>query len=109
MTETALPYMVAWGRVQEIPQEVIDELLQVRDQAVLLLPDLVAQHAQPARAQAFYERYLRGSIRYTIEPADLEALDIYFRYAFYHAMIADIPAIKFLPDGAPADLPNPQR
>jgi predicted solute-binding protein len=108
-TETPLPYMLAWGRVQEVPQGALDDLLAARDQAVLLLPDHVARHSSAEQANVFYQRYLRGNIRYSMENGDIRALDAFFRYAFYHGAIADIPAIKFLPDGAPADLPAPPK
>jgi chorismate dehydratase len=106
VTETPLPYMLAWGRVGEISQDVIDELIAARDEAVLTLADYVAQHPKSTQASAFYQSYLRGDIRYTLEESDLQALDIFFRYAFYYATISDIPAIKFLPDGEPVT-PSP--
>jgi predicted solute-binding protein len=99
VTETSLPYMLAWGRVGVVDQEMIDEEIAARDEAVLTLADHVAQHSQAAQANAMYQSYLRGDIRFTIEPHDVEALELFFRYAFYHATISDIPAIKLLPDG----------
>jgi predicted solute-binding protein len=101
VTETSLPYMLAWGRVGVVGQEMIDEVIAARDEAVLTLADHVAQHPQLTQANAFYQSYLRGDIRFSIEPKDMEALELFFRYAFYYATISDIPAIKLLPDGEP--------
>ena len=99
--EAPLPYMLAWGRISEVPQAALDEMLEAREQAGLLLADQAAQSDRREQANEFYQRYLRGDIRYALEPADLQALDAFFRYAFYHSEIQDIPAIKFLPEGEP--------
>jgi predicted solute-binding protein len=107
MTESALPYMLAWGRVGEIDDDALAELRAARDMAVLMLPDLAATHEHASAATAFYERYLKGSIRYSLEEADLVGLDALFRYAFYYGIISDVPAIKYLPDGDPAHIPEP--
>jgi predicted solute-binding protein len=108
VTEMPLPYMVAWGRVGEVPQEALDELIAARDEAVLTLADYVAQHPRSNEAAAFYQGYLRGDIRFSLEAADTEALEIFYRYAFYYLAISDIPTIKFLPDGEPATPAPPQ-
>jgi len=106
MTESPLPYMLAWGRVGEVDDELLAEMAAARDMAVLMLPDLAATHEHSAQATAFYERYLKGSIRYTLEQADLVGLDALFRYAFYYGVVSDVPAIKYLPEGEPADIPE---
>jgi hypothetical protein len=102
LTESPFPYMLAWGRVGEVPQGAIDDLLAARDEGVLTLADYAAHHPRAALATAFYQRYLRGSIQYTFEEAWVPALETFFRYAFYYSAISDIPAIKYLPDGEPA-------
>jgi predicted solute-binding protein len=105
MVEMPLPYMLAWGRVGAVPQEAIDDLLAARDQAVLTLADYCSSHPLAAQANAFYQRYLRGMVRYSLDESDVPALETFFRYAFYHLAISDIPAVKYLPDGAPASSP----
>lgn len=103
--EAPLPYMLAWGRTGEVPQGAIDELLAARDEAVLTLADRAAQHQQSAEANVFYQRYLRGDITYTLDVAGLAAADVLYRYAFYYSVIADMPALKLLPEGEPAMIP----
>ena len=106
MTDSPLPYMIAWGRVGEVGDETIAALAAARDAAVLTLADSAATHEHSAVASAFYERYLKGGIRYTLEENDLVGLNELFRYAFYHALVPDVPAIKYLPDGEPARIPS---
>jgi len=105
IAETALPYKVAWGRVGEVPQEVLADLIAAREEAVLMLPDHAAHSRRPDAAHDFYQHYLRGEIRYGLEDADLAALDACYRYLFYYGTIQDMPALKYLPDGAPAGAP----
>lgn len=105
VVEAPLTYMVAWGRTGEVPQAALDDLAAARDEAVLTFADRASQHSQPDAANAFYQRYLRGEIEYDLGPAELAALDAYFRYAFYYTVITDIPALKLLPDGTPAEYP----
>jgi predicted solute-binding protein len=105
VVEAPLPYMIAWGRVGAVPQAAIDELAAARDEAVLLLADAAAQHANAAAANTFYQRYLRGEISYTLNESEIAALDAFFRYAFYYSAITDIPTIKLLPDGELANFP----
>lgn len=107
MTGTPLPYMIAWGRVGEVSEEVLADLTAARDMAVLMLADLAATHHSAAAAGVFYENYLKGFIRYSIEESDLLGLDALFRYAFYYGFVTDVPAIKYLPEGEPADIPEP--
>lgn len=104
--ETPLPYMLAWGRVGMVPQSAIDELQSARDEAVLMFADRAAQHPMSSQANTFYQHYLRGAISYTFGEAELAAVDSFFRYAFYHSIITDIPTIKLLPDGEPAITPS---
>jgi predicted solute-binding protein len=103
--ELPLPYMLAWGRVDEIPEYALVELLQARDEAVLTLADRAAVHPHAAEAHAFYQRYLLGDVRYTLEESDLTALDAFFRLAFFRLAVADIPSLKYLPHGEPAEAP----
>ncbi len=103
--EWPLPYMVAWGRLGEVPQAALDEIAAARDEAVLTLADYAAQHPQLDAANAFYQRYLRGEVDYVLGDNELAALDAYYRYAFYYSVITDIPTLKFLPDGEPAHFP----
>ncbi len=103
--ETPLPYMIAWGRVGTLAPAVLIQLVEAREEAVLTFPDLAAQHPEPRGVNEFYQHYLRGEISYTLDAEEIAALDTFFRYAFYYSAVADVPAIKFLPDGAPADLP----
>lgn len=105
ITETGLPYMIAWGRVDEVPQSALDELLEARDEAVLMLADAASRHPRPQEANAFYQRYLLGNIRYTLEERDIAALDTFYRYAFYRLAVQDIPSLKYLPHGEPAATP----
>lgn len=105
VTEMPLPYMVAWGRVDHIPEIALEELRQARDEAVLTLADYAAQHPLPNEANAFYQHYLLGDIRYTLEEPDIVALDTFYRYAFYRLAVTDIPALKYLPSGEPAGTP----
>jgi predicted solute-binding protein len=107
LVEAPLPYMIAWGRVGEIDDDVLAELTLARDAAVLMLPDFAATHEHGSVATAFYERYLKGSIRYSLEEQDLIGLDALYRYAFYYALVSDVPAIKYLPEGEPANIPQP--
>ncbi|MDB5033224.1 MAG: hypothetical protein JWQ98_465 [Chlorobi bacterium] len=104
--EAPLPYMVAWGRVAMVAQGALDDLTAARDEGVLTLADRAALHPQSAQANAFYQRYLRGEIDYTMGEPEFQALDALYRYAFYHLHIPDIPAIKLLPDGEPATTPT---
>lgn len=106
VVESPFPYMVAWGRVGEVPEEALADLFAARDEAVLLLADFAAQHPLGPLANGFYQCYLRGEIGYMMTDADIAALDAFFRYTFYYSIIPDMPAIKFLPNGAPADLPT---
>ncbi len=100
VVEAPLPYMVAWGRLGVLTQVSIDEINAARDEAVLTLADRAANHPRTAEANAFYQRYLRGEIDYVLNDEGVRALEAYFQFIFYHAAIPDIPAIKFLPDGA---------
>lgn len=103
-TEQFLPYMLAWGRTGEIPQAALDEFLTARDEGVLTLADRAAQHAHSEAANALYQRYLRGDIRFALHPEETqEVLDPLFHYAFYHGIISDIPSVKFLPGELPED------
>ena len=101
LTDSPLPHMVMWGRVGEVTHEMIDELMAARDEAGLMLATAATAHPSGADATAIYEHYLRGDIRFTIGLDDLDSLDTFYRYAFYHTAITDIPSIKFLPDGEP--------
>jgi predicted solute-binding protein len=101
LTESPLPYMLMWGRVGEVSIETIAELLEARDEAGLSLAAAATGHPAGADATAIYEHYLRGDIRFTIGLDDLDSLDTFYRYAFYHTAIPDIPSIRFLPDGEP--------
>ncbi|MBS1911724.1 MAG: hypothetical protein JST22_07045 [Bacteroidetes bacterium] len=105
--EAPLPYMIAWGRMGAVPQVALEELRAARDEAVLMLPGMAAHHEHAAAANAFYQRYLRGEIVYTLGPVEVAALDAYYRYAFYYSVIPDIPALKFLPDGELAPIAPP--
>ncbi|MBC8144080.1 MAG: hypothetical protein H7X80_00765 [bacterium] len=107
LSGTPLPYMIAWGRVGLVDEAMLADFTSARDAAVLTIADSAARHAHSAEANAFYERYLRGSIRYTLEDADLVGLDALYRFAFYYALVSDVPSIKYLPDGEPANIPEP--
>lgn len=98
ITEHALPYALAWGKTGRIPQAVLDEFLKARDEAVLTLADRTSGHEQAELAAAFYQRYLRGDIAYSLPEEEAnDVLTPIFHYAFYHGIINDIPAIKYLP------------
>ncbi len=101
VNETPLPYRLFWGGIDKVPQEALDDLIAARDEAVLMLPDLALRSGSPG-GEAFYQRYLRGEIRYSLGAPDLSALDACYRYLFYYGLITDIPALRHLPDGAPA-------
>lgn len=107
LSETSLPYMIAWGRVGDVGADAIAEFAAARDAAVLTIADAAARHPHSADANAFYEHYLKGSIRYTLEDDDLVGLDALFRYAFYYTLVSDVASIKYLPDGEPANIPEP--
>jgi predicted solute-binding protein len=107
LSDTPLPYMLAWGRVGDVRDEMLSDFTAARDAAVLMLPDLAATHPHAAAATGFYERYLKGNIRYTLEDGDLVGLDALFRYAFYYGLVGDVAAIKYLPEGEPANIPEP--
>jgi predicted solute-binding protein len=107
MTEAPLPYMLAWGRVGDVSEEMLHDISAARDTAVLMLADLAATHRHAPEANAFYQEYLKGSIRYALDERDLVGLDALFRYAFYYGLITDVPSIKYLPEGRPADIPEP--
>lgn len=104
--EEPLPYMLAWGRIGAVPASAIAELLAARDEAVLMLADRAALHPMSNEANIFYQHYLRGEITYTLGEAGLAAVDAFFRYAFYYSVVADMPALKLLPDGEPAVVPS---
>lgn len=105
--DSPLPYMLAWGRIGEVSQGVIDQMQAARDEAVLLLADRAALHPDSGQANIFYQNYLRGAVSYTLGEAELAAVDSFFRYAFYYSVVSDIPTLKFLPDGEPAGMPAP--
>jgi predicted solute-binding protein len=94
--EAPLPYMIAWGRIGSVEEGVLRDLVAARESAVLTLADRATQHPQPAEANAFYQQYLRGAITYDLGGEETAALEAFFRYAFYHTAITDIPAVKFL-------------
>ena len=97
MTETPLPYMLAWGRIGHVPEESLKEFLEARDKMTLTFPDRIAQEEENSGLQLIYEKYLEGTIRFTLKRE--EANDILaplFHYSFYHGIIQDIPTIKFL-------------
>ena len=97
LTESPLPYLLAWGRVGAVPQEAIDEVLKARDQMTLTFPDRIAQSASPEGLQMIYERYLAGDIQFSLPREEAsEILTPLFHYPFYHGIISDIPTIKFL-------------
>lgn len=103
-TEQFLPYMLAWGRTGMVPQAALDEFLAARDEGVLTMADRATQHPHPQEANALYQRYLRGDIRFALQPDEAGAvLDPLFHYAFYHGVIADIPSVKFLPGELPEE------
>jgi predicted solute-binding protein len=99
MTDGPLPYLITWGRIGSVSQAELDALSEARDAAVLTLADTAARHEHSREAQRFHERYLQGAISYTIGDDELDALDHFYRYAFYYGKIIDIPTIKMLPDG----------
>lgn len=103
--QSPLPYMVIWGKVGELPQGAVEDLIAARDEAVLTLADRAAQHERPAEAAGFYQHYLRGEITYELGEEEIAALEAFFRYTFYYSVIPDIPAVKFLPDGEPPGSP----
>jgi predicted solute-binding protein len=107
LSETPLPYMLAWGRVGEVDEVMLAEFAAARDAAVLTIADFAARHQHPSEANAFYERYLKGGVRYSLEDNDLVGLDAMHRFAFYYALVSDVASIKYLPDGEPADIPEP--
>ena len=108
MAETMLPCLVAWGRLGKCTEQQLQGFAAAAHQAGLAIPDAAANSANPRLAGRFHGRYLRGDIRYGLrEKEDLPALTALYRYLFYHGMIQDMPALKYLPDGAPAGQPPP--
>lgn len=102
LAEAPLPYRIVWGRIDQVSESALALLREARDEAVLTLADRAVNHPNAEAAQAFYQHYLRGEIRYTLADEDLEALDTFYRYLFYYGLISDIPALKYLPAGSPA-------
>ena len=99
ITDAPLPYMLAWGREGEVPDESIAELLEARDHMTLTFPDRIARPEQPEGLRRVYEAYLTGNIRFSLTKEEAhEILTPLFHYPFYHGVIEDIPAIKFLDD-----------
>ena len=99
MTEAPLPYMLAWGREGEVPEEALAELLNARDQMTLTFPDRIAQLENAKGLQLIYEGYLAGNIQFSVTKEEArEILTPLFHYPFYHGVIEDIPATKFLDD-----------
>ncbi|MCB0711972.1 MAG: hypothetical protein KDD67_06550 [Ignavibacteriae bacterium] len=97
LTDAPLPYTLAWGRTGHVPSESIDELLKARDQMVLTFPDRIAQSESPEGLQLIYERYLSGSIQFSLPREEASnILTPLFHYPFYHGIISDIPTVKFL-------------
>ena len=83
LTDAPLPYMLAWGRVGHMPQERIDELLQARDQMVLTFPDRIATSEDAEGLQLIYERYLSGSIQFSLSREEAtDVLTPLFHYQF---------------------------
>lgn len=108
MAETMLPYLVAWGRVGKITEQQLHGFAIAIQEAGLAIPDTAARSVNPILAGRFHERYLRGDIRYGLHREELPGLTTLYRYLFYHGMIQDIPTLKYLPNGEPAEpLPTP--
>lgn len=105
MAEAFLPYLIAWGRVGKLSDAQLQGFAAAAEQAGLAIPDAAAQSANPTLAGRFHERYLRGDVRYGLRQEDLPALNTLYRYLFYHGMVQDMPALKYLPDGQPAGPP----
>lgn len=105
MAETMLPYLVAWGRVGRLTQEQLQGFAAAAQEAGLAIPDAAARSVHPTLAGRFHQRYLRGDVRYGLREDDLPGLTTLYRYLFYHGMIQDMPALKYLPNGEPAGTP----
>jgi predicted solute-binding protein len=91
-----LPYRIAWGKVNEEHPIETDSLREARDAALLAFADRAATSDHPAEASALHQAYLRGDVSFELGEAQVRALETFYRYAYYHGVIHDIPSIKYL-------------
>lgn len=95
--EVGLPYRIAWGPIGRVDQRMIDTLIEARDAAMARLA--APPPGQPdLRASALHKAFRRGDISCELGDEEIRGLETFFRYAYYHGAIPDIPAIKFLSD-----------
>lgn len=98
--EESLPYLVAWGRLDSVSPAMIDSIIRARDTVPRYLTEQVARHPRSTEATRFQEACRRGDISYTLDADAVPSLETFYRYAFYHAAIQDIPAVKYVGEEA---------
>jgi len=103
-TESPLPYLVAWGRVGGVDENDINLLRALWREGMEGITGRAAAPDAPPRAMQLAEALLRGEISTALDANAIAALEAYFRLPFYHGLTAEIPTIKFLPDG---EIPAP--
>lgn len=95
VVEDPLPYLIAWGRIGSVTEPMIVDLTQARDAALAGLADTAARHPRTEQASAFHQACVRGNVSYRLDADAARGLETFYRYAFYHGVIQDIPALKY--------------
>lgn len=96
--EEGLPYRIAWGPMGSVDQRMIDMLIEARNAAVARLVDPPHPGNPDLRASTLHKAFRRSDISFELGDEEIRGLETFFRYAYYHGAIPDIPAIKFLSD-----------
>lgn len=94
--EESLPYLIAWGRLDGISPAMVESIIRARDSVQQHLVDVVSRHPAAAEADRFRAACDRGDISYMLDDDAIRALDTFYRYAFYHGAIQDIPSLKYV-------------
>ena len=95
---TRLPFVYAcWaGRSHALDPEQTRQLIRARALGVREIPHIAATCASSRQGSAgFYADFLANKIRYDFGEAELEGLNLFYRYAREMGSIGDIPEIRF--------------
>ncbi len=104
---TGLPYVHGFwvGREGKLNQEICDAFFQAKKKGVSAL-GVRAVHGAPAYGLSTESclQYL-SSFRYELGSEEEESLSEFFRYAFFHGVIGDVPDMNLFPLNVPPSPP----
>lgn len=101
---TGLPYVHGMWIVREehFTDDEVRRLLEAKEDGVKALAGLTLP-AVPGMSPEEFGRYLNG-YSYEMGEQEIGSLEEFFRYAFYHGVLGDLPELNFYP---PPDSPRP--